>query len=152
MELRKPRRKMPKIPKLNKKVALTITIIIAAIILFTVLSSYLQPKSLNLYFKEGSIAKANDSKTLIVEYRNMEKNDIEGINVSVKAIHSKGIDFPVKQKDYEEDIGKNQVRSFQFPVVLQGLREGSSYVLEVEVKTPESTMKERISLTIEGGD
>jgi len=69
----------------------------------------------------------------------------------VRAIHPHGINFPVTQSDYEENIGKDQVRVFKFPVTIHGLREGSTYAFEVTARTPDEESQQRISLKIEGG-
>lgn len=150
-KLKLPKTRIPKLPKPNKRTIVTIVAIVLTVLLLASFIAYLRPNTLNTYFSEGNTAEPSDSKTLVVEYRNLEGRDVDHVNISVRAIHPHGINFPVTQSDYEENIGKDQVRVFKFPVTIHGLREGSTYAFEVTARTPDEESQQRISLKIEGG-
>ncbi len=143
--------KKPRIcPK--KKTCLFIVAIAAAIaILFLAINPTLQPTTLNLYFKGGNTIQTNDSGTLVVEYQNTLGRDIETLDIQVKPIHNteEEIKLPEKDTEHEEQIGKGQLRQFQFPVSFTGLREGSTYAIEVKAITPQENVSKRISVKVE---
>lgn len=144
----------PRIPKPNAKMSILLASVIGIIILFFALSSFTGPSTLDLYFEGGNTVKAQDSKTLIVEYRNNFGKDLKTLDVEVEPVHDveDRINFPMGNTAHEEMIGKGQRRRFQFPMTFQGLRKGSTYAIEVKATTPEENVTKRISIEVKGGE
>lgn len=144
----------PRIPRPRLRTTLLVaSIALIVVVMFFIFSSMTKPQALDLHFKGGKTVKTEGERTLVVEYKNTRGRDIPYLNIEVEPVHKSGEKINiVKPRDHEKMIGKGQIRQFEFPVVFQDLREGSTYAIEVRSITPHSNITKRISLKVEGGE
>ncbi len=134
-------------PKIIATIAIVIILGVTSIYLAT--SALSAPGPLETYIKETQPVGKEDNVTLIVEYRNTLEEDVREVNIEVEPIAKDKIEVVGENEVTEENIGKGQLRRFEFPIRLKDVTSGSTYAIETKAKANGNEFTSRTSIEIE---